>query len=79
METEVETGGRQPPAQGQTPGARRSWKRPRGPSLGASEGNSALGHPDLRRLVPGTGAGWMSVVLSPPACGHWFRQPQEVT
>lgn len=68
VETEAETGGRRPPAQGWTPGAPRSWKRRGGPSPGASAGSSALGHPDLRGLVPGTGAGWMSVVLSPQLC-----------
>ena len=33
------------------PGAPRSWKRQEGPSPGASGGNAALGHLDLRRLV----------------------------
>ena len=55
METEAETGGRRPPAQGETPGAPRSWKRQEGPSPGASAGSSALGHCDLGRLVSRTG------------------------
>ena len=60
METEAETGGRRPPAQGRTPGAPRSWKRWEGPSPGASAGSPALGTLDLRCLVPGTRRGWMS-------------------
>ena len=59
---EAETGRRRPPAQGRTPGAPRSWKRRGEPSPGASAGSSALGLPDLRRVVPRTGAaGRMSV------------------
>ena len=38
METEAETGGRRPAAQGRTPGAPGSWKRREGPSPGASAG-----------------------------------------
>ena len=38
METEAETGGRQPPAQGRTPGARRSWKRREDPPLETLDG-----------------------------------------
>ena len=48
------TGGRRPPAQGRTPGAPRSWKRHGEPSPGASAGSSALGAPDLRRLISRT-------------------------
>ena len=55
METEAETGGRRPPAQGLMPGAPRSWKRQGGPSAGAFAGSSALGPLDLRRLVQGLG------------------------
>ena len=75
MDTEAETGGRRPPAQGQTPGAPRRQKRREGLSPGASAGSPALGHPDLRRLVPRTQGfwspglrvqgGWMSVVSNP--------------
>ena len=61
METEVETGGRRPPAQGRTPGAPRSWKRRGGPSPGASGQSSALRPFDLGRLVPRTGEGGWSV------------------
>ena len=68
METEAETGGKRPPAQGWTLGAPRSWKRQGGPSPAASAGNSALGPLDLRRLVPRAGAGWMCVVAKPPRC-----------
>ena len=57
VETEAGTGGRQPPAQGWTPGAPRSWTRREGPSPGDSAGSSALGHPDLRRLASRTGGG----------------------
>ena len=57
METEAETGGRRPPAQGRTPGAPRSRKRREGPSPGTSGWSSALGHPDLRRVVSSTGVG----------------------
>ena len=57
METEAETGGRQPPAQGRTPGAPRSWKRWGGPSPGASAGSPALGALDLRHLVSRAGGG----------------------
>ena len=64
METEAETGGRRPPAQGQTPGAPRSWKRREEPSPGDSAGSSALGPLDLRHLVSRTWGEWMSVVLS---------------
>ena len=45
------TGGRRPPAQGRTPGARRSRKRREGASSGASAGSAALGPADLRCLV----------------------------
>ena len=51
VETEAETGGRWPLAQGWMPRAPISWKRREGPSPGTSAGSSALGHPDLRRLV----------------------------
>ena len=57
VETEAETGGRRPPAQGRTPGAPRSRKRREGPSPGTSGWSSALGHPDLRRVVSSTGVG----------------------
>ena len=60
VETEAETGVRRPPAQGGTPGAPRSWRRCGEHSPGASAGSSALGPPDLRRVVPRTG-GRMSV------------------
>ena len=70
VETEAETGGRQPPAQGWTPGAPRNWTRQGGPSPGASAGSSALGPLDLRRLVSRTRGRWMSAVLSPLVCGH---------
>ena len=62
MEMEAETGGRQTPAQGRTPGAPRSWKRQEGPSPGASVGSSALGPLDLRHLVPRAGGGQMLLV-----------------
>ena len=55
METEVETGGRRPPAQGRTPGAPGSWKRRVGPLPGTSTGSSALRPLDLRCLVPRAG------------------------
>ena len=55
METEAETGGRRPPAQGRTPGAPRSWKRWEGPSPGASAGSSALSHLDSDVWRPGLG------------------------
>ena len=58
METEAETGGRRPPAQGRTPGAPRSWKRRGGPSPGASARSPALGALDHRCLVPGTRGVW---------------------
>lgn len=44
METEVETGGRRPPAQGRMPGAPGSWKKRGGPSPGDSGQSPA---PDL--------------------------------
>ena len=62
VETEVETGGRRPPAQEWTPGAPRSLKRRGGPSPGASGQSSALGPRELRRLVPRAGGGWMLLV-----------------
>ena len=74
METEAETGGKRPPAQGRTPGACRSWKRWGGPSPAASAGSSALGPLDLRHLVPRAGAGWMCVVAKPPHC----RSPRKL-
>ena len=40
VRTEAETGGKQPPAQG--PWSPRHWKRPEGPSRGASGGSTAL-------------------------------------
>ena len=58
VDMEAEMGGRRPPAQRLTPGALRSRKRRGGPSPGDSAGSSALGHPDLRRVVPGTRGGW---------------------
>ena len=64
VETEAETAGRQPPAQGRTPGAPRSRKRRGGPSPGASAGSSALGHLDLRRLVPSPGGVCVFLVSS---------------
>ena len=71
METEAETGGRQPPAQGRTPGAPRSRKRREGPSSGAPAGSPALGPPDLRCVVPRAGRGrvlsphlWSSVTVA---------------
>ena len=70
VETQTETGGRRPPAQGRTPGAPRSWKRWEGPCPGASAGSSALGHPDLRRLVPRVQRRWMSTVSSFPV---WWK------
>ena len=48
VETEAETGGRLPPAQGWTPGAPRSRKRWGGPSPGDSGRSSALGPLDVR-------------------------------
>ena len=73
METEAETGGRRPLAQGRTPGAPRSWTRRGGPSPGASAGSPALGHPDLRHLVSRTQGRYtssLSVVLNHLICGH---------
>ena len=69
-ETEAETGGRRPPAQGRTPGAPRSWKRWGGPSSEISRQNRSWGHLDLRRLVPRTGRRWIPIVLVCPAYGH---------
>ena len=74
METEVETGGRRPPAQGRMPGARRSWKRQGGPSPGASAGSSALGPLDLRHLVPGTRGVWCPGLGVQGGC-LWFEAP----
>ena len=54
VETQAEMGGRQPPAEGWTPRAPRSWKRREGPSLGAFGWSSALGLLDLRRVVSRT-------------------------
>ena len=51
VETEAETGGRRPPAQGWTPGASSSWKRRGGPSPGDSGRSSALGPLDRECLV----------------------------
>ena len=79
METEAETGRRWPPAQGRTPGAPRSWKRWGGPSPGASGWSSALGLLDLRRLVPRTRGGWMSVVLSHDPIWHHLFWPTQDT
>ena len=64
METQAETGGRHPPAQGRTPGAPRSWNRQGGPSPGNSAGSSALGHPDLRRLASRTGDAYVFLANS---------------
>ena len=52
VETEAETGGRRPPAQGRTPGAPRSWKRRGGPSPGAP-GWSSAPDPCGHRAPPG--------------------------
>ena len=76
VETEPETGGRQPPAQGRTPAAPRSRKRRGGHSPGASAGSPARGHPDFRRLVLRTRGGYIlvfSVVPSYPACCSLLR------
>ena len=64
VETEAETGGRRPPAQGRMPGAPRSWKRPGGPSPGASGWSSALGHHDNLRTISRARGGSLSVVFS---------------
>lgn len=61
VEMEAEMGGTWPPAQRWTPRAPRSRKRRGGPSPGDSAGSSALGHTDLRRVVPRTRGGWMPV------------------
>ena len=66
VETEAETGGRRPPAQGQTPGAPRSRKRQEASSPGDSAGSSALGHYDLGRPVSRTGGGgWIWIYWVP--------------
>ena len=80
METEVETGGRWPPAQGWTPGAPSPGMDaqshqprdgcPEPPEAGrgwegASGQRSALGHPDLRHLVSRARGGRIPVVLIP--------------
>ena len=82
METEVETGGRWPPAQGWTPGAPSPGMDaqshqprdgcPEPPEAGrgwegASGQRSALGHPDLRHLVSRTGGRWTV------GCQDWER------
>ena len=70
METEAETGGRWPPAQGRMPGAPRSWKRREGPSPGDSAGSSALGPLDLTHLVSKSGGARMNVCcFEPPILG----------
>ena len=57
METEAEMRGRRPPAQGRTPGARRSWKRREDPPLETlnrahSQIRGATGHPQATPPFP---------------------------
>ena len=68
VETEAETGGRRPPAQGWMPGASSSWKRREGASPGDSGRSLALGHLDHECLVSLTKRRWIPVVWTNVTC-----------
>ena len=62
-----------------TPGAPRSWKRREGPSPGASGGTAALGHLDLRRLVPRMGEGAYGTFRASPFVAMGEGRPRTLT